>query len=225
MKVPYHGTILEGPVLEEQIEKWVQKGVIDVGTGQSMINVVKNDSWCDLSDQTVVLCGAGSAMGPFYVLMAMGANVVALDLKRKGIWDRLIKVAKESPGTLTFPLAEATTDESKMSDLAGCDLLAQTPEVRNWLLTVRKGERLIVGAYAYLDGPLFLRVSMAMDAVIESLIVERTPKIGVAYLCTPTDAHVMTPGANKQAITEYGKSPMWQHLYALVMVLQTKILD
>jgi hypothetical protein len=43
-------------------------------------------------------------MGPFLVLMAMGANIIAVDLDREGIWKRLITVARNSPGTITFPL-------------------------------------------------------------------------------------------------------------------------
>ena len=38
-----------------------------------------------------VLLGAGSAMGPFEVLMSLGANVVAIDLDRPFIWKRLIE--------------------------------------------------------------------------------------------------------------------------------------
>ena len=53
-----------------------------------------------------------------------------------------------------------------MIENAGCDMLAKCPEVRNWLLTVQPREKnFIVGAYAYLDGPMFVRVAMAMDAM------------------------------------------------------------
>ena len=42
-------------------------------------------------------------MGPYLVLMALGANVVALDLDRPQIWERLITIARKSSGTLIFP--------------------------------------------------------------------------------------------------------------------------
>ncbi|CAD7969094.1 unnamed protein product [Amoebophrya sp. A25] len=217
LQVPYKGGVLSGAPLVSQIETWVRRGVIELSTGQALINVVQNESWSDLTDQTVVLVGAGSAMGPFPLLMAMGCNVVALDLPRKGIWDRLISIAKDSPGTITFPMSRASTKESEFAELAGCDLLAQTPEIRNWLLDVRPGERLLVGAYAYLDGPLFVRVSVAMDAIIESLMTLRKgPKIAIAYLCTPTDAHVSSAAAHAQASNEARKAPMWQKLYGAI---------
>lgn len=196
--VPYHGKDLEKNELRLQIDKWVKQGVIEMSTGQAMMNVVEHEEWCDLSDQTFVLFGAGSAMGPFPLLMALGANVVALDLDRPGIWERLFKIAKESPGTLTFPMSKqvAGNDLAEMAKVAGCNFIERTPEVRNWLMTVRPDDRLICGAYAYLDGPLFVRVSVAMDAIIGDLSQNRQKKIGVAYLCTPTDAMPITPGAN-----------------------------
>ena len=136
--------------MSEQIDTWVRKGVIELSTGQAMQNVVDNEEWTDLSDQTFVLFGAGSAMGPFPLLMALGANVIALDLDRPGIWQRLFKIAKDSPGTLTFPMREnvAGNDEAKLAEVAGCNLLTATPEIRNMLMTVKPSERLFWGAYA-----------------------------------------------------------------------------
>lgn len=87
----------------------------------------------DLSDSYFVLLGAGSAMGPFPLLMALGANIIAIDLDRPGIWKRLISVAKNSPGTITFPTKVDTkgmTDD-EIAEVAGCNLFTETPEIRN----------------------------------------------------------------------------------------------
>lgn len=46
-----------------------------------------------------VLMGAGAAMGPFLTLMAMGANVVAIDIDIPAVWERLLRVAQSSAGT------------------------------------------------------------------------------------------------------------------------------
>ena len=53
-----------------------------------------------------VLLGAGSAMGPFEVLMSLGANVIAIDLDRSFIWKRLIERARNSSGSITFPMSK-----------------------------------------------------------------------------------------------------------------------
>merc|ERR1712167_252409 len=95
-----------------------------------MAQVVKTKQWLDLSDRYFVLLGAASAMGPVLVLLALGANVIACDLKVRlgkdgkamtfrgsdkvnyGPWkgplidgrDGLFKACEESCGTLTFPI-------------------------------------------------------------------------------------------------------------------------
>jgi hypothetical protein len=56
-----------------------------------------------------------------------------------------------------------------------------------------------VGAYAYLDSDLFVRLSIAMDAIIDALCKKRN-NVSLAYLCTPTDCHVITPAAHDAQI-------------------------
>jgi hypothetical protein len=45
---------------------------------------------------------------------------------------------------------------------AGADLIKQTPEIRTWLASLAPGKRLVIGAYAYLDGEAHVRASLAM---------------------------------------------------------------
>lgn len=72
--------------------------------------------------QYFVLLGAGSAMGPLLTLLSLGANVIAIDLDRKGIWDRLIRETRNSPGTLIFPLKkkQSRTWSLGVSDACVC---------------------------------------------------------------------------------------------------------
>merc|ERR1712127_547813 len=106
MEVPYKGDILKGEALKTQVKKWVDYGTIEPSAGEAIIGCVDNPGWCDLSDKYFVLLGAGSAMGPLHVLLALGANVIAIDLDRPGIWKRLIGLAKKSSGTITFPIKQ-----------------------------------------------------------------------------------------------------------------------
>jgi hypothetical protein len=50
-------------------------------------------------------------MGPLLTLLSLGANVIAIDLDRKGIWERLIRETRKSPGTLIFPLKKKQSRE------------------------------------------------------------------------------------------------------------------
>ncbi|CAJ1381592.1 unnamed protein product [Effrenium voratum] len=213
LEVPYKGKVLRGEEVTAQAHLWLQRGVIELDTAAALCKVAETPDWTDLSDHTFVLFGAGSAMGPFPLLMALGAHVVALDLPRPQIWARLLKEAKGARGKLTAPVKTKVSDLDKAAEGAGCDLLQQTPEVRNWLRTVLKGKKKVVlGAYCYADGPLFVRVSMAMDAIIADLVEHLEAKPAVAYLCTPTDAHLCTPSSKLAAAENLRRAPAWQGL-------------
>lgn len=206
LEVPYKGKILTGQPLKDQVDLWVAAGTIEPSAGSAIKNCVDRPGYVDLSDRYFVLLGAGSAMGPFLILMALGANVIAVDLDRKGIWDRLLKIARNSSGTFTFPIpAEQSTykDDGAIAEVAGCNLFTDTPKIRNWLIGLYTSEKkpITVGSYAYLDGALHVQVSLAMDAICKDLSEGR--KASLAYLCTPTDLHVIPKEAHDAALAQY----------------------
>lgn len=143
-------------------------------------------------------------MGPFLVLMALGANVIAVDLDRPGIWKRLLTIAKNSSGTMTFPMKKeqsACANDDELYAAAGCNLFTDTPKIRDWLVDLYPGKDLTVGSYAYLNGALHVQVSLAMDAICKDMSEKR--KASLAYLCTPTDLHVITKEAHEASVDEY----------------------
>lgn len=204
--VKYGGKVLQGQALDTQVEKWLSKGCIELSAANSLCRVNAKSEWSDLSDKYFVLFGAGSAMGPFEVLMSLGANVIAIDLPIPKIWERLERIAKQSSGTLYVPV---------VGDVAGVDLLKDTPEVRTWLLQQAPKEQLVLGGYCYLDGALFVRVSVAMDAIMQDCIAQRKVKPAVAYLCTPTDAHLCTAASVAASKSNLARAPLWQKLFAM----------
>ena len=52
-----------------------------------------NPDWLDLSDQRVVVLGAGAEMGPLRSMLSWGGEVVGVDLPRPDIWKRVLDVA------------------------------------------------------------------------------------------------------------------------------------
>lgn len=212
LEVPYKGKTLSGQALKDQVQKWVDYGTIEPSAGDAIKNCVDHPEWLDFSNRYFVLLGAGSAMGPFLVLMALGANVVAIDLDRPGIWKRLIGIARKSSGTLTFPMKvdqkKCDTDDA-LYEASGCNLFTQTPLIRDWLLNLYPGKPFTVGCYAYLDGALHVQVSLAMDAICRDLS-ENRKGTSLAYLCTPTDLHLIPKEAHDASLdfyTEYQKKP------------------
>eukprot|EP00551_Chaetoceros_affinis_P007154 CAMPEP_0203667514 /NCGR_PEP_ID=MMETSP0090-20130426/4344_1 /ASSEMBLY_ACC=CAM_ASM_001088 /TAXON_ID=426623 /ORGANISM="Chaetoceros affinis, Strain CCMP159" /LENGTH=754 /DNA_ID=CAMNT_0050531703 /DNA_START=90 /DNA_END=2354 /DNA_ORIENTATION=+ len=204
LEVPYKGKNLSGQALKDQVDKWVSYGTIEASAGEAIKNCVDKPGYLDLSDRYFVLLGAGSAMGPFLVLMALGANVVAIDLDRAGIWKRLISIAEKSSGSLTFPMKVEQSSCKSDDDLyaaCGCNLFTETPRIRDWLVDLYPGKPFAVGSYAYLNGALHVQVSLAMDAICKDLSEKR--KASLAYLCTPTDLHVITKEAHEASVEEF----------------------
>jgi Protein tyrosine phosphatase-like protein, PTPLA len=206
LEVPYKGKTLSGQALKDKIRQWVDYGTIEPSAGDAMIKCVDNPAWLkDIPNRYFVLLGAGSAMGPLHVLMALGANVIAVDLDRPGIWKRLIGIAKESSGTITFPVKvdpKNCPDEDALCENAGCNLFTHTPMIRDWLMNLYPGKAFTVGCYAYLDGALHVQVSLAMDAICRDLS-EKRPNTSLAYLCTPTDLHLIPKEAHDAQVASY----------------------
>jgi len=200
--VPYKRKTLRGVALQEHLDKWVKNGTIEPSAAHGIRKVMANPAWLDLRGRFFVLLGAGSAMGPIKVLLSLGANVIAVDLDRPKIWERLISMSRKSPGRLIFPTktpqAEMTSDEELYAG-SGCNLITDTPYILKWLLSVVPGESLTIGSYAYLDGALHVQVSLAMDGIVEGLVARR-PNISVAYLMTPTDLHMIPEDANQMSL-------------------------
>ncbi len=213
LEIPYKGKTLKGEELKAQVKKWVDYGTIEPSAGEAIIGCVDNPKWCELSDKYFVLLGAGSAMGPLHVLLALGANVIAVDLDRPFIWKRLIELTKKSSGSITFPLKEDQKSLKTDDDLyasAGCNLFTHTPMIRDWLMDLYKGKAFTVGSYAYLNGALHVQVSLAMDAITKDLS-EKRPNTSLAYLCTPTDLHLVPVEAFRAAEAnheEYSSKPL-----------------
>lgn len=204
LEVPYKGKNLSGQALKDQVDKWVSYGTIEESAGEAIKNCVDKPGYLDLTDRYFVLLGAGSAMGPFLVLMALGANVIAVDLDRPFIWKRLISIAKKSSGTITFPLKKPQGELADDDDLyasSGCNLFTDTPRIRDWVVKQHPGKKISVGSYAYLNGALHVQVSLAMDAICKDLSEKR--QASLAYLCTPTDLHVVTKEAHEASVAEY----------------------
>jgi len=141
-----------------------------------------------------------------------------VDLDRAPIWERLLGLAKNSSGTMIFPLKKPQKELKNDKDLAanaGCNLFTQTPEIKNWLVDVEQGKPLIIGGYAYLDGALFVKVAMAMDAIIHG-VLEKRKEVSLAFLCSPTDVFVTSEDARKAMVKNHKEVPLWQNVLSAI---------
>ncbi|KAJ1448192.1 tyrosine phosphatase-like protein [Pelagophyceae sp. CCMP2097] len=228
-EVPYDGgwhpatpkapaATISGSGLAQLCDKWVAAGVVERDAADAVNWTARFfASGGSLSDAHFVLIGAGSAMGPCSKLLELGAHVVAIDIpgawgkgtKRpaSGLWDRLIGLAERSSGSLTFPAARG--EAGPLSERAGCDLMCEPREIAEWLEavwmpTLPKNAKVCVGNYTYLDGELHVKLALCADVIIERVLAASkklkfdTPA-ACAFLCTPTDAHLVPEAAHKAA--------------------------
>lgn len=223
--INYKNRDLTGESLKAQVTKWANYGTIEPDAAATMSKLA--DGNVDLQGQHFVLIGAGSAMGPFYKLLEHGATVVCVDIpgtfgpRSVDMWKRIFNAARNSPGTILFPLLKevpAGTSDDELIKLVGCNLMEQPAQILNWLAGIAPGKSLTIGNYTYLDGDLHVKLSLAADAIIMHMRQRRNNDVSIAFLCTPTDIHAIPDAAYRAAKENYGFHP-GRILEALINVL------
>ncbi|MEN9543619.1 MAG: hypothetical protein RLZZ598_452, partial [Pseudomonadota bacterium] len=200
-RLPLRGRWLEGAELEDQIGRWLEAGVIEPGHAQALRRVMAHPEWFDLSDRHVALLGAGSEAGPLQWLARWRANIVALDLPRPALWQRIEAVVRSGNARLLLPLRDGSS-RADWSELAGCDLLRATPEVGAWLCSL--GVPLDLAAIAYADGGAHVRVSLAMDAVTQAVCAAQ-PGSSRMFMATPTDIFAVSAPVAEAAMRAFAE--------------------
>src|SRR6478672_9110186 len=153
----------------------------------------------DLSDRTVVVLGAAAEMGPLRSLLRWGADVAAVDLPRKDLWDRLLGDTRRLAGSITIPVS---TGDGPVSARAGADLVHDLGAVTRWV-TALDGP-LAIGNYVYADGETNVRVSMAVDALTRQVVEAKArDDVAVAFLATPTDVFAVPGAAVERSVDSY----------------------
>ena len=190
LEVPYRGRTLADDALLQQLDDWATRGILEPSTSEAIAAVVRNPDWLRLGDMRFALIGAASEMGPLEPLNAWGAQILAVDLPRRHLWDHVAERARRGNGRLSAPVIDGSAPASATDGTPGADLLTHFPEVRSWLDGF--DGPVTVGNYIYADGSTFVRLAGAVDALIGDLCVRRTD-ISIAYLATPTDVFAV-PG-------------------------------
>jgi hypothetical protein len=181
---------VRGDELLRLLDEWDAAGLAEPSATEALRLVATTPEWLDLREHTFVLLGAASEAGPLPRLLAAGAHVIAIDLPSAPTWARLIDRARRSPGRLTFPVrAQAAGDsDARRAQLAGADVIAEAPEIVEWL-SEQPGP-LTVGDHVYAQGAAHVRASAAVDGIIATLL-DRRSDVGLAYLATPTDCYAV----------------------------------
>ncbi|MDI1462958.1 hypothetical protein QEZ54_18430 [Catellatospora sp. KI3] len=209
LSLPYRGERLRGDALLRRLDAWTEAGVIEPGCAEAVRAVQANPDWLDLSDLRVAVLGAGAEMGPTRSLLRWGADVVAVDLPRPGLWRELLEAVRRSGGRVHLPVPAGYDGGGDVAEVAGADLLHHLPAVGAWLRGFEG--RLVVGNYVYADGAVNVRVCTAVDALTEHLRAHR-PDTALSFLATPTDVFAVPADAVARAERNYHESSLLRTL-------------
>jgi hypothetical protein len=199
--LPYRGARLRGADLDRQLDRWLAAGVIEPSCAEAVRTVAANPDALAMPDHRIVVLGAGAEMGPLTSLLRWGADVVAVDLPRRAIWERVFGTAKRYGGRLRVPVPTGGS-----VDGAGADLLHDLPRVGAWLEQL--DGRIVLGNYVYADGVTNLRVATAVD-VLTTFLLQRRADLALGFLATPTDVFAVPADAVAEANRRYaGRSPL-----------------
>jgi hypothetical protein len=210
--LPYRGDRLRGADLARRLEAWVDAGIIEPSCADAVRAVADHPEWLSLPGRTVAVLGAGSEIGPLPVLLRWGATVAGIDLPEPPIWERVLRAARSSAGTLLVPVARPAEGETGgvpagqqaagvTANGAGADVSSEVPEVADWLAGLRG--TLVLGNYVYADGAANVRVCAAADTLTLRLQAARED-LALAFLATPTDVFAVPAEAVAHSVRAYG---------------------
>ena len=209
LSLPYRGERLRGDDLARRLDAWVAAGIIEQSCADAVGTVAAHPEWLSLPGRAVAVLGAGSEIGPLPVLLRWGATVAGVDLAERRIWERVLQAARASAGTLLVPVkseqaAAGPVPDGEIADRAGADLVAEVPELADWLAGL--GDSLVLGNYVYADGAANVRVCAAADALTLRLQAARDD-VALGFLATPTDVFAVPADAVAQSVRAYAGRP------------------
>lgn len=211
--------VVEGAALKERITKLVAYGWMEKTAGDAMQATLESIESGELVKAMRKYCfvaiGGTSEMGPVRALLETGATVLAIARGSAKKWSDLIEFAKTTPGSLLVPVlteegAAAVTSEGDLATQAGCDVLANAPELYRLLLSLEKKKTLVIGNYIYLDGELHVRATAAMDILVREVCGAR-PSTKLAYMCSHSTMYFIPQECAKERFDGYqsGKYSKW----------------
>lgn len=200
LEVPYRGSTLRDDHLRAQLEGWVTRGIAEPSFAEAVGAVLDNPDWLNLDDHRFVLLGAGAELGPLDQLTKWGADLVAVDIPSERVWQRILRSAQAGAGRVAVPVrGTSEVTDVELARRAGADLITELPEIARWLDGI--DGQLVIGNYVYADGADNVRVSAAVDTIIEHLGAAR--QAALAVLATPTDVYGVPRAAAEESRGRY----------------------
>lgn len=226
ISIPYKNQNLTGIKLLDQLNTWISAGTVEPEAAEAVAQVIASGGSSiatALSDRVFVMLGAASAMGPLQCLLELGATVIAVDLHdRPRLWHKILQSLKCAPTSarLIVPIRKdkyrSGLTTAEVTALAGCDLLCDAPEIAAWIVKdiCSTIGNVTIGNYVYGDGSMFVKLSLACDALMSCVVHKRQPgTTTLAFLNSPMDVFAVSNETREfsDRLYEYWSSDsLWQ---------------
>ena len=211
--IPYHGHHLSGPDLRHQLDVWVADGIVEPSFAHAIESVMAHPEMARPDRRGLRRAGRRCRDGSAGLPARLGCHRVGRRPAPAGALAALITEAENRAGRLRIPVPIDGPDRTQLEGpalaaVAGADLLTQAPEIRTWLAGI--GRPFTLGNYVYADGPLHVRVSLAIDAISMDLIAAGHD-IMLAWLATPTDVFAAPIEAVEESRRRWRSAGLWRY--------------
>lgn len=218
LSLPYKKGTMDRSQLEKRMKEWVEYGTCESDCTNKVLKALSAIDQGSLKGKWFVLLGAGSEMGPLKFLLDSGANVIAVRTRKQKGWLEMETIAKNSAGTLFIPVLKETDectesgDGKEWSEKAGCDILTETLDIRDWIIDVlggpNSGTEVAVGLYTYLDSEAHVRVTLGCDVIMTGL-ENAFPKTKLAYIGSTSVSTAITQEMEEAVGKNRATTPFW----------------
>lgn len=184
-----------------QVDAWHKYGVLETSAAVlAKMTLTANNTSTLMGKKRFVLLGCTSELGPAKSLLLIpGINVLGVARGGKKLDDLLDYIRFQSPDDTTFTYPKR-----------GADLMTQGPQIAQWILDQTKPEEeIVLVPLASLDGEANVRVSVAMDLIIQRVTRQRQNTILCQY-SSPTTVMVLPPASATTAQRRLKERPTWE---------------
>jgi len=218
LAVPYCGKSLVGEELAKQCDQWSSQGVMETDCANA-IRAGAESGLADLQGRTFVVLGAGSELGPSPWLLRAGATVVAVGTRKPSRWAEMIKLARESAGTLIVPVPadQSLEGDDDIAQAAGADLLNDAPAAAAWVLGCIEDAKgpVTLGTYLYMDGEANVRITAVSDYIVDqaSKLHRQDRPVSFAWLASCSTALIIPEAATLAQKSNMQLVSWWQRSF------------
>jgi hypothetical protein len=209
---PQHPTSLEtylyGMDAVAQINAWYDYGVMETSASVlAKTALTAHDIPTLVSKKKFVVLGCTSELGPSKTLLQIpGATVYGVARGGKRLDELIDFVRYHSPDDTTFVYPKSES----LYPNGGADLLLQGPQITQWILDATQDEdELVMVLCAYLDGEAHVRLTAAMDLIVQRIMRSRPKSILWSYT-SPATCMVLPPTAASGASKRRQQRPMYE---------------